>query len=58
MANNETVASTGKPTFIILDEVDGIVDSEANGIKDVLNYIETGDIPGENKKKANKNKKK
>lgn len=27
MANNESVVSNGKPTLIILDEVDGIVDT-------------------------------
>lgn len=50
MANNESVISNGKPTLIILDEVDGVVETESNGIKEVLHYIETGDIPGETRR--------
>jgi|JI6StandDraft_1071083.scaffolds.fasta_scaffold31464_3 hypothetical protein len=46
MTNNESVTSNGKPTLIILDEVDGVVESESNGIKEVLHYMETGEIPG------------
>lgn len=36
---------------MIIDEVDGALDSDENGIKEVLNYIETGIIGGDAPKK-------
>jgi hypothetical protein len=55
MTNNESVTANHKPTLIILDEVDGVLESESNGMKEILNYIETGEIPGESRKhRANK----
>jgi len=41
-----------KPICVIIDEVDGALDSESNGIKDLLQYIETGVVPGEKIKVA------
>lgn len=32
----------GKPTLIIIDEVDGALEQDGNGIKEVLNFIQSG----------------
>jgi chromosome transmission fidelity protein 18 len=59
LVTHQTVGRENKPTCVIIDEVDGALDSDSNGIKDVLNYLETGVVPGEIKKdKADKNDKK
>ena len=57
LVTNKTLGREQKPVCVIIDEVDGALDSEANGIKEVLNYIETGVAPGEKVKTAAKTKK-
>ena len=38
----ETIKQGNKPALICLDEIDGITENEANGIKSILEYLETG----------------
>ena len=42
LVTNQTIRAEKKPVCVIIDEVDGALDSDANGIKEVLNYIENG----------------
>jgi hypothetical protein len=46
LVSNQTIRSENKPTCVIIDEVDGALDSDSNGIKEVLQYLETGIAPG------------
>lgn len=39
IAGNDTLRESKKPALICLDEIDGIVDGEANGISKVLDFI-------------------
>jgi hypothetical protein len=41
MGKNNSVMN-GKPTMIIVDEVDGALEQDGNGIKEVLMYIQSG----------------
>ena len=41
MGKNNSVMN-GKPTMIIVDEVDGALEQDGNGIKEVLAYIQSG----------------
>ena len=41
MGKNNSVMN-GKPTMIIVDEVDGALEQDGNGIKEVLAYLQTG----------------
>ncbi len=54
---NRTVGREQKPICVIIDEVDGALDSESNGLKEVLHYLETGVVPNENKIKTAKGEK-
>lgn len=51
LATNQTIRSEKKPACIIIDEVDGALDSDSNGIKEVLHYLETGVVAGAPMKK-------
>lgn len=55
--SNQTIRSEKKPTCVIIDEVDGALDSDSNGIKEVLNYLETGVVAGDPIKKEKQEKK-
>jgi chromosome transmission fidelity protein 18 len=39
LVTNHTVRTQQKPTCVIIDEVDGALDSDSNGIREVLNYL-------------------
>ena len=54
LVTNHTVGREQKPVCVIIDEVDGALDSDSNGLKEVLTYIETGIKPGEVVKKIEK----
>lgn len=41
MGKNNSVMN-GKPTMIIIDEVDGALEQDGNGIKEVLAFIQSG----------------
>jgi hypothetical protein len=41
MGKNNSVMNN-KPTMIIVDEVDGALEQDGNGIKEVLAYIQSG----------------
>jgi SpoVK/Ycf46/Vps4 family AAA+-type ATPase len=49
LTSNRTVGREQKPVCVIIDEVDGALDSDSNGIKEVLQYLETGVPPGQAK---------
>jgi nucleoside-triphosphatase THEP1 len=47
LVSNMTIRKDQKPTCIVIDEVDGALDSDSNGLKEVLHYLETGHVGAE-----------
>lgn len=41
LGKNNSVLNN-KPTMIVIDEVDGALEQDGNGIREVLNYIQSG----------------
>ena len=58
LVTNQTIRAEKKPVCLIIDEVEGALDSDANGIKEVLNYIENGSSGEGNKEKEKEKQKK
>jgi chromosome transmission fidelity protein 18 len=39
IANNDTLRGNNQPSLICLDEIDGVVEGEANGITKILDFL-------------------